>query len=82
MISDFSNPSIKNPNAEATSVSRQNQQTVSPAQQIAQKTLRAADADTLKFPNNQQISESVDIALEQQQAGSTVQRGSIVNILA
>lgn len=81
MISDFTNPNINLPNSEASSVSRQNQQAVSPSQQIAQKTL-SANAEALKFPNNEQIFDAVDTALEQQQAGKNFQRGSIVNILA
>lgn len=78
MISDFSNSNIPNINPEATGVRAQNQQPVSPAQQIAQKSLNA-NPEALKFPSNEEITESVELALAQNQAP---QRGSIVNILA
>jgi hypothetical protein len=81
MISDFSNSSIKNPNPQNIGVREQNQQPVSPIQKLAQKVL-SSNSDSIKFPDNQQIGEAVEIALQQTQAGNPPRRGSIVNILA
>lgn len=81
MISDFSNSSIKNPNPQTIGVREQNQQAVSPAQKLVQKALAASNADTLKFPTNDEIEAQLQLALEQTHSGNPPRRGSIVNIL-
>lgn len=81
MVSDLTNPLIKRPNTEATSVSRQNQLPVSQKQQVGQKFQSNNSATDFKFPNNDEIAERVELALEQQSKGAIVRPGAIVNIL-
>ena len=81
MISDLKNSLIQRPQnsvGESTSVSRQNQPTVS---QVGQKLQNPSLNDPYKFPSNEEIDAKTELALQLQSQGQAVKRGSIVNIL-
>ena len=60
---------------EDSSLAKQNR-----PQQVANTARPKADG-TLKFPSNEKIADQVENALESQARGTTLDRGSIVNIL-
>ena len=78
MASDIQNSFIRKSSTEAISVSRQNQQAVS---QLGQKAQNSNSSEQYNFPENDEIAEKVGLALQAQEQGNVVKRGSIVNIL-